>query len=132
MSGVQDQGLTPQQDQCVIALLNEPTVAKAAAAVGVNERTVYRWLDEPAFGRVYRKARREGFAQAVGMAQKYAAHAMQALVKMIADAATPPAVRATCCGMVLKFGRESIELDDVVQRVEEIEARQPEKEAKRW
>ena len=132
MSGFQDQGLTPQQEQCVIALLNEPTIAKAAVAAGVTDRTVYRWMDEPAFSRVYRKARREGFSQAIGMAQKYAPHAVQTLMKMIADTATPAAVRATCCAMLLKFSRDSIELDDMQARLEALEASQPEKEKKGW
>ena len=127
MSGFQDQGLTPQQEQCVIALLNEPTVAAAAKSVGVTDRTVYRWMDEPAFSRVYRKARRQGFSQAIGMAQKYAPHAVQCLMKLIADPACPHAVKATSSGMLLKFSRESIELDDLVERVEAIEATQKDK-----
>jgi len=126
------EGLTPAQEQALIALLKEPTIARAAATSGVSESNIYRWMKEPVFKAAYREARREGYAHAVGLVQQYVPHAVQTLMKMVADAATPAAVRATCCGMLLKFGRESIEVDDLAARVEELEANQPDKEHKRW
>ena len=37
--------LEPRQERAIIALLNEPTIAKAADAAGVGERTLHRWLE---------------------------------------------------------------------------------------
>ncbi len=50
--------LTPPQERAIIALLNEQTVGRAAAAAKVGQRTLYRWLREPEFSRAYRQARR--------------------------------------------------------------------------
>ena len=55
-------GLTPKQEQAIVALLNEPTISRAAQTLNMAERTRYRWMDDPAFSRATRSARREAFA----------------------------------------------------------------------
>ena len=114
-------GLTHKQEAAIIALLNEPTVTKAAVACGINDRTIYRWLDEPAFSRAYRKARRENFAQAIAASQRYAPLAVQTLAKFMADATLSVSARVTAATALLKFSCESIELDDLATRVDDLE-----------
>jgi len=41
--------LTVNQRKAISALLTNTTVEKAADEVGVNPRTIYRWLDDPDF-----------------------------------------------------------------------------------
>lgn len=41
--------LTPKQEQAIRALLTSKNVGEAAVAAGVSERTLYRWLTDPAF-----------------------------------------------------------------------------------
>ncbi len=56
-AGLRRLGLTPDQERAVTALLTEATVAKAAVAAGVSERSIYRWLrEDEAFQRAYREA----------------------------------------------------------------------------
>ncbi len=112
----------PEQEQAIIALLKEPTVELAAKHVGVDESTVYRWLKEPAFAKQYRDARREAFRHAIALTQKYAPHAVQTLMKVASDPAASHSAKVAAATALLKFSRESIELDDVVERVEALEA----------
>ncbi len=114
-------GLTPKQEQALIALLNEPTIERAAKTAGVGERTLHRWLEEPAFSRAYRRARREAFAQAMGASQRYAPLAVQTLAKIMADATLSVSARVSAATALLKFSRESIELDDLATRVDDLE-----------
>lgn len=116
-------GLTHKQEQAIVALLNEPTVARAARSLGLSEKSLYRWLDERAFGRAYRKARREAFAQAIANSQRYAPLAVQMLAKIMADETLSVSARVSAASILLKFSRESIELDDLAQRVDELEGR---------
>jgi hypothetical protein len=109
------------QDQAIIALVNEPTIRKAAEACGIGERTIYTWLEQPAFMAAYRKARREAFSQAMSLVHKYAPLAVQTLAQLLADKATPASARVTASGMLLRFSRESMEMDDVIARVEALE-----------
>ena len=130
MSGQSVSGLTPKQEQAIVALLNEPTVSRAPATLGMNERTLYRWLEMPAFGRAYRRARREAFAQAIALTQRYAPAAVHALAKIMGDEKATYASRVSAATALLRFSRESIELDDLAARIEALEA-QAEPEAGR-
>src|ERR1043165_5305168 len=75
--------LTPKQEESILALLSEPSISKAATKIGVDERTVRRWLDESAFNAEYRKARREAFGQAIGLTQRYAGMAVNTILKIM-------------------------------------------------
>lgn len=117
--------LSARQHKAVEAMLQEPTVARAAAAAGVNERTLRRWLKETPFRSALLAARREGFSQAIGLTQKYAPVAVAALVKILNDSNSPHSSRVSAAGMLLKFGREGIELDDLAERLERLEQAAP-------
>jgi hypothetical protein len=114
-------GLTSQQAKALAALLQEPTVARAAEVAGVAERTLRRWLNEPTFRDAVFRARREAFGQAIWLTQRYAAVAVATLVKIMNDAAAPPPSKVSAAATLLKFGREGMELDDLAERVEALE-----------
>jgi hypothetical protein len=113
--------LSPKQEAAIVALLNEPTVRRAAESIKVGERTLHRWMDDEAFSREYRKARRLAFSQAISLTQKYTPLAVQTLAKVTTDTDAPHAAKVSAASALLRFSRESIELDDVVERVEKLE-----------
>lgn len=115
------EGMNPRQEQAIIALLNEPTVKRAAESANMGERTIYRWMREPAFRRAYMNARREAFAHAVALTQRYAPLAVQTLAQIMVDQNAPYAARVAAAVSLLRFSRESVELDDLSRRVEQIE-----------
>src|SRR4051812_4316410 len=86
-------GLSPRQDQAVAALLQEPTIGRAAAASAVGERTLRRWMTEPVFRAALLAARREAFSHAIGLTQKYAPVAVATLVKVMQDTTVGPAAK---------------------------------------
>ena len=61
----------------IVALLEHPTLQKAAAAVGISDVTLWRCMKQPEFAEAYRKARKEAFSQSVGRLQ----HASSNLAK---------------------------------------------------
>ena len=118
-------GVTPRQDKAVEALLHEPTIGRAAAAAGVGERTLRRWLKKPVFRAAVLAARREAFSQAIGLTQRYAPVAVATLVKVMQDATVNANAKVTAAAVLPKFGREGIELDDLAERVEALERAMP-------
>src|SRR5204863_5150060 len=88
--GTPADGLTARQAKAVEALLQEPTVTRAAVVAGANERTLRRWLQLPAFRASLQRGRRESFGQAIGLTQKYAPVAVATLVKVMQDPQSPP------------------------------------------
>lgn len=114
-------GLAPNQERAIIALLNEPTIKLAAEAAGVGEKSIYRWMNEAAFAKAFRRARREAFAHAIALTNRYAPHAVNTLVKVMSDPGAGHSARVSAAVAMLKFGREGIELDDLAARVETLE-----------
>jgi hypothetical protein len=114
-------GLSAKQDRAIQALLQEPTIGRAAAAAGVGERTLHRWLTEPVFRSAVLAARRQAFSHAIGLTARYVPVAVATLVKVMQDGTTPPAAKVTAAAVLMKFGRESIELDDLAERIEVLE-----------
>jgi hypothetical protein len=122
MAGASVDGLTPSQEKAIIALLAEPSLSRAAQACGVGERTLYRWLREGPFKTAYRTARREAFSHAIALTQRYAPLAVQTLAKVMADDNAPHTARVQAATAMLRFGRDGIELDDLQERLEALEA----------
>jgi hypothetical protein len=117
------EGVTPRQAHAITLLLSEPTVQKAADALGINDRTLFRWLQEPAFAAAYRAARRQAFQQAMGLTHRYVPYAVQTLVKVMADPKSPAGAKVSAAKGLLEFSRESLELDDLAARVDALEQR---------
>ncbi len=87
--------LSPNQEKAILALLQEPTIAKAAKAAQIGERTIHRWLCDSDFGRAYRKARREAFGHAIALTKHYAPLAVNTLATIMADTSAPSLARVT-------------------------------------
>ncbi len=50
--------LTRKAEQAIAALLEHPTIAEAAKACGISERSLWRWLQRDDFQKRYRAAQR--------------------------------------------------------------------------
>ncbi|MCC6322741.1 MAG: hypothetical protein IT438_15035 [Phycisphaerales bacterium] len=116
-----DDGLTPEQESAIAALLTQPTLAKAAKSADVSDRTLRRWLREPVFRDAFRSARRQMFAQAIALTQHYTPLAVNVLAKVMTDPLSASPSKVAAAAAMMRFGRESIELDDLVERIEKLE-----------
>src|SRR5262245_47090192 len=57
MKSTEMKGLTRKQEAVILALLNGSTREDAAARIGINTVTIWRWEQLPHFAAAYRKAR---------------------------------------------------------------------------
>src|SRR5579864_3995262 len=85
-----------RKDRAIMALLQHPTLEKAAEAVSVHPVTLWRWCRQPEFHEALLNARREAFSQAVGRLQQASSAAVGTLLRIMADsnAAAGSRVRA--------------------------------------
>lgn len=113
--------LSSAQEQSILALLTEPSIAAAASKAGVGERTLHRWLRQADFANEYRRSRREAFAQAIGLTQRSSAGAVAVLLRIMHDPKATWSSRVNAASHILRFARESIELDDLVARIDALE-----------
>jgi hypothetical protein len=110
-----------RRERAVLAILENPSIDKAAETVGVHPSTLWRWLKEPEFQQELRQARQQCFWQATNGLQRVAPAAVTVLYRVMADTDAPPSSRVQAAKGVLDQCRKSIEADDLVQRVEALE-----------
>lgn len=80
-------GLTRRQEAAILALLSEPTHARAAGRAGVSEPTLRRWLRLPPFREAYLRVRRDLVEGAVGRIQAATGQAVDTLVAVAREGA---------------------------------------------
>jgi len=114
--------LKPKQQEAIVALMSHQSVEDAARAVNMPVRTLHRWLKEPAFDAAYLRARRDAYKQGIARLQKNVGAAISILFKVMADVATPAAVKVRAVECVLSHSSKAIEIEDIEARVAALES----------
>ena len=109
-------------EQAIAALLTRPNIEDAARVVGVSEKTLRRWLQEPQFKARYLQARRDSVRQATARMQQATGAAGTTILKLMTDANAPPAVRLRAAQCVYDIAIKGVELEDIEGRVAALEA----------
>lgn len=115
------QNTEARQDRTIAALLVEPTVEAAARSADVSDVTIWRWMQRPEFRAKLRDARRAVVEAAVGHLQQASADAVETLRRNLTCGT--PSVEVKAATAILDQAIKAIELFDVVERVEHLEAR---------
>lgn len=110
-----------KQEAAVIALLTEPTVGKAAERVGISESTLYRWMQDENFQRLYREAKRNAMDQAISKLQQTSTLAVETLANVMKDKRAPAMARVMAAKTVLELSLKATEIEEVLERVEALE-----------
>jgi hypothetical protein len=74
--------LSAEQEAAIAALLSEPTFADSAAAAGIEESVLVRWLHQPSFRAAFRQARRELVEAGIGRLQAATGQAVETLASV--------------------------------------------------
>ena len=111
-----------RQDQYIVALMEHPTLDKAASALGVSDVTLWRCLKKPEFAEAFRKARREAFSQSIARLQHASNAAVGTLLRVMTDREAPAASRVRAADVVLQTALRGMEIEDIDARLRELEA----------
>ena len=112
-----------KQDQAIAALLEQPTISKAAKKAGVGERTLLRWLKLDDFQLAYRIARRALVSQAIAHLQQTTGEAVETLRLVMTDKSAPASAKVAAARIALDLAFKAIETEDVEQRLTALEQR---------
>lgn len=112
---------TSRKDRAVLALLEHPTVEKAADVVGVHPATLRRWLREPEFQEALRQARREKFVQSMGLLHLGTNAAISNLLKIMRDPNQPGSTQVRAIDSLLNRVAKAIEIEDILSRLTVLE-----------
>jgi hypothetical protein len=113
--------LNANQQRALVALLSQPTIAKAAEACELGERTLYRYLGEDDFREELHERQRQILDAATAGLVGMAGDAVQALRDVLKDKETPPSVKVRAALGWLNESRKAVELGDLAERVRLLE-----------
>ena len=111
-------------EQIISALLQHPTVDKAAMALGISDVTLWRYLKDPEFQQEYRRVRREALSQSVARLQSASSTAANTLLRVMLDKDSPVPSKLRAAESVLKTAFEATEWEDLEARIRKLEEEQ--------
>ena len=111
--------LTVMQDKAITALLSYSSVEAAAKKTGVSDRTLHRWLKEPAFRQSYLAGRRLVMEHAVGCLQRASIGAVEALGRNLKCGV--PGTEVWAAQVILEAGTKGVEMMEFEDRLTAIE-----------
>ena len=116
--------LSRNQHKAIRALLTTRTIQAAATACGLVVRTIYNYLRQPAFLAELR-ARQDALTGATTAALAGGVGlALDTLAYVMVDPEATPAARVRAAVAWLTAWRNVAELDDLTQRITDLEAKQ--------
>jgi hypothetical protein len=107
-----------KQPQLIMALLQQPSLEKAAKSLGIFAVTAWRISKTPEFQEEYRQVRREVFEQSLARLQQGGSAAVSTLLKVMEDPKSPAAVRVRAADCVLRHAADSFTLQELAARVD--------------
>jgi len=113
--------LSSKQERGIVALLEHTKLKDAAAAVGVSETTLWRWLQDKNFHTAYLKARRDAVQQAIARLQSYTSEAVETLREIMTNTDALDFARLGAARAILDYSIKGIEIEDYEHRLAEIE-----------
>jgi len=112
--------LTVKQERALVALLDCGEMKRAATTSGVNETTLWRWLQQPAFQARYRAARRQLVETAIAQLQSDCSIATRVLREVAEDKEAPASSRVAAAKAIIEQSISAVQLTDLQAEVEEI------------
>lgn len=114
-------GLTPRQVTAVHALVLHPKIGEAASVAGVNEKTLWKWRQLPAFQDAYQKAKQMCFEHTLSTAIAVSETAILQVLSIMVDGSNNPGVRLDAAKMILQLAEDHHDRDLIVNRIEQLE-----------
>jgi hypothetical protein len=113
--------LNPRQELALQALLTHPTQKEAAAAAGVSDATLWRYMRDEEFSRRLREARHQAVGHAAASLQGGAGEAIAVLRDLMTKEDAPPSARIAAARIVIDYSFRVVETDDLKARLGELE-----------
>jgi len=108
-------------DQIIVALLEHSSLEKAAAALGIADVTIWRWMKKPEFQEAYRKARHQAFSRSIARLQHASDAAVATLLRVMVDKDASASSRVRAADCVLHHAANAFELEDLDVRLRRLE-----------
>jgi hypothetical protein len=116
-----ENGITPKQKRCIAALLSERTIETAAQRAKIGERTIYRWLSDPAFKQALLNEEAEAIDLATRQLIRLQTPAVEVIQEVLLDKEMPAAVRLRAAQTAFNYLLKLRELRNLEERLVKLE-----------
>ena len=113
--------LTAIQERAIVALLSHSTIKSAAKAIGVDDTTLWRWLQDKDFHAAYMTIRRESVSLSIARLQQSTMEAVNTLKAIAKDKQAPASARVMAARSIIEYSFKAVQVEDLAARVAEIE-----------
>ena len=109
------------QRKVLDAMMTGCTDVEAAKRAGCTTRAIYNWRRRPKFEAALREARQGAQARTFALIQSAAPNAVKMLVRTFGNAKLPIMARVAAARTILEFSQNTVEMQDLADRVAELE-----------
>ena len=113
--------LSSQKLRAITLLVSGKNQRDTAKEIGINERTLSRWLDQPDFHFTLRKGQEKAFKEGERLMSGAVKIAIEQLISILQDSDSSAAARVSCCRILLDSAlkyRQNLELEDRILELE--------------
>ena len=118
--------LTSRQHRAVESLIVGTSISDAAKQANINERTLYRWLQQEEFQSAVRRIRQLSLTQLATHLQHMAGRAAGTLDEIMEDKNATSASRVSAARYSMEMFYKAATLEDIMERLMTVEKRQKE------
>lgn len=118
----------PRTELVIAALLRGRTLKEAAAEVGMGYRTLKYWLSSDWFRAEYGEAKKLLLDSTINQLRAAGGEGVETLRDVARNRENPPAARATAGRALVEMLLRAVETQDIVERLERVEAAAKESE----
>lgn len=109
-----------RDEKIISALMCNPTVRAAAAALNVSEKQIYDRLRSPDFKKKYAQARREALEQATAYLQGIVGDALLKMYEIMTDPDNAPTVQLQAAQAITRTALSMTEQVDIMAQLAEL------------
>lgn len=109
-----------RDEKIISALMCNPTVRAAAAALNVSERQIYDRLRSPDFKKKYAQARREALEQSTAYLQGIVGDALLKIYEIMTDPDNAPTVQLQAAQAITRTALSMTEQVDIMAQLAEL------------
>ena len=110
-----------ENEVVISALLNEPTVQKAAEKCKLSERQIFERMKQPSFRQEYNRAKQQILESATNALQSRLTAATETAIQIMQDAENAPQTRLNACNLIFNQCQKLTETIDILDRIETLE-----------
>jgi hypothetical protein len=115
--------MTTKHQKALTSLLAGGNLQDAASAASVEKRTIYRWLEKPAFYEELQRRKNKAIDAASVRLAGGMDKAIGVMITIMDDLDTPAGIRLRAANYYLSHALRYVELNDVIARIDELERR---------